>query len=166
MPVFLRSDVEALSPVICEFLDGFEDPLAHDSLRPLDLSGFFDRFFFDGFFIPAFQKIPYFCVSQGSHPEVRQHFWTHGAKYLARMASKNVRKDVYEQFEEDREVLASIITALRESAYAETDILKIAVFQVKSYVERHKGELSGQVFFDSARKLPECWRRRILENIM
>ena len=163
LPVFGREDAEQLSDVVSNFLDNFADPLPEDSIRSLDLSSYFERFLFDRFFVTAFQKLAYFCVSPGSNAEVRQHFWTHCARYLSRFTVPNVRKDVFSDFEEDLEVLASIVQAIKEQIeYSETDILKIAVFQLNSFVKRHKGEHKGMVFFDSIRKLPECWASKIL----
>jgi hypothetical protein len=92
LPVFGRSDLEEISPAICEFLDAVPDPLPPDSLRPFDLSGFFDRFLFDTFFIPACQRLCYFFIAGGAHPEVRQHFWSTYAQYLSRFV---IEKHIY-----------------------------------------------------------------------
>jgi hypothetical protein len=162
MPVFARDDLEALSPVICDFLDDFEDPLPPDSLRPADLSGFFEHFLFSSFFVPACQKLCYFCIAEGADPELRQSFWTNCARYLSRFVIPNVRTDAADFAEEDREVLASILQALRESRPVQTDILAIAVQRIRRYIEVHKGEHAGQVFFEHARRLPEVWAKAIL----
>lgn len=163
LPVFLRDDAVQLSDVISDFLDGLPDPLPNDSIRQFDLSNFFERFLFDCFFVRAFQKLAYLCVSPGADVDVRQHFWSDCSRYLSRFTFPNVRQDVLVGFEEDLEVLASMVQAIKEQpAYAETDILKIAMIQLKAFVERHKGEHKGMVFFDSIRKLPECWSEKIL----
>lgn len=162
LPVFDRQDENEISDIICDFLDRFEDPLPPKSLRPLDLSNYFERFLFDCFEIPSFQKMAYFCISKGADPEVRQNFWTSCSRYLSRITMKNVRKDVINVMEDDREVLACMVQTLRESRPVETDFLMIAVHQLKSYLILHKGETSGEVFFEHCKRLPEFWSSKIL----
>ena len=162
LALFNRQDQEEISPIVSEFLDNFEDPLSPQSLRPLDLSKFFERFLFDCFTVPSFQKMAFFCISKGADPEVRQHFWTHCSKYLSRMMMKNIRKDVINEIEDDREILSCIIQALKESRPYETDILKIAVHYLREYLIIHRGDFSGEVFFEHCRRLPEFWSSKIL----
>lgn len=162
LPVFDRQDEEEISDEVCQFLDKFDDPLPPKSLRPLDLSSYFERFLFDCFHIPSYQKFAFFCISKGADPEVRQTFWTNCARYLSRITMKNVRKDVVNEIENDRDVLASMIQALRESRPVETDILMIAVHQLKSFLILHKGDTSGGVLFEHCGRLPEFWSSKIL----
>lgn len=162
LSVFDRQDEEEISDEICQFLDKFSDPLPPKSLRPLDLSNYFERFLFDCFHIPSYQKMAFFCISKGAEPEVRQHFWTSCARYLSRITMKNVRKDIVNEIEDDRDVLASMVQALRESRLVETDILMIAVHQLKSFLILHKGDTSGGVFLEHCSRLPEFWSSKIL----
>jgi hypothetical protein len=162
LPIFSRPDLGEISPIVCEFLDGFDDPLPAESLKPADLSSFFDRFLFDSFFIPCCQKLAYFCVSPGAHVEVRQHFWGSCSRLLSRFCVPNVRRDVLEFDEDDREVMATIVHALKESRIAQNDIIGIAVHQLRKYVEARRGEHLGQVFYDQIRRMPEFWAKQIL----
>lgn len=161
LPLFNRNDPQDISPLICEFLDNYPDPLPEDSLRPIDCSDYFERFLFDCFDIPSYQKFAYFCISPGAHPEVRQHFWTTCSRYLSRMNYPNCRKDVVEVQENDKEILASIFHVLKDSIYKENDILNIAVLQLSRYMEIHQGDVSGQVFFANCQMLQEVWKKRL-----
>jgi hypothetical protein len=60
LTVFSPPALDEISPIVCEFLDSFDDPLPADSLKPADLSLFFDHFLFNSFFIPCCQKLAYF----------------------------------------------------------------------------------------------------------
>jgi len=165
LPVFGRPDIEALSGVVSAFLDSLEDPLPEGSIRPFDLSPFFDRFLFDCFFVTAFQKLAYFCASPGADVDLRRHFWEHCGRYFSRFTVRNVRRDVFTGLEEDSEVLAAMVQALREQrSWSDTDIIQIAVFQLRGFVERHRGEHKGVVFFETIRRLPECFSTRILAD--
>ncbi|KAH0792714.1 RNA polymerase II-associated protein 1 [Histomonas meleagridis] len=161
LPLFNRNDGADISDTVCEFLDHYPDPLPADSLRPIDCSTYFERFLFDCFEIPSYQKFAYFCISPGADPEVRQHFWTTCSRYLSRIKMQNVRKDVIDIQETDKEVLASIYQALRESQYAETDLLNIAIRQLSGYMELKRGEIAGEVFFANCQKLQEVWKKKL-----
>lgn len=162
IPLFDREDEPAISSIICDYLDHFPDPLPPSSLRPLDTSKYFERFLFDCFSLPSYQKLIFFIISKGSDPEVRQHFWTNCSKYLSRISMKNVRKDVINDPEDDQEILSCIIHALRESREVENDILNIAINNLKTYLMKHKGEMSGEVFLEHVKRLPEFWSSKIL----